>query len=95
MGRTRRLEGEPLQTVFDGGAAREEGARRANVWGTYLHGWFESPRLRARVAEAAGLRGYRPHPVPWAEKRQAVYRAMADHIAAHVDLEPVRRYLGL
>jgi len=95
MGRTRVLEGEPLQTVYDRDVARAEGSRRDNIWGTYLHGWFESPRVRARVAAAAGFSAYRPHPAPWAEKRQAIYRAMAEHVAAHVDLDPVRRYLGL
>jgi len=33
--------------------------------------------------------------VLWAEKRQATYTQMAEHVAAHVDLEPVRRHLGL
>jgi hypothetical protein len=51
--------------------------------------------VRARVAAAAGFSAYRPHPLPWEEKRQAIYRAMAAHVAAHVDLDPVRRYLGL
>ena len=34
-------------------------------------------------------------PVPWAEQRASLYRAMAEHLAAHVDLDPVRRYLCL
>jgi adenosylcobyric acid synthase len=38
---------------------------------------------------------HRPHPVPWADQRNAVYRAMAEHLAAHVNLDPVRRYLCL
>ena len=86
---------EPLQTVRDAAGTRPEGMRLGKVWGTYLHGWFESPQLRARVAAAAGMREYRPHPVPWAEQRNAVYRAMAEHLAAHVDLDPIRRYLCL
>jgi adenosylcobyric acid synthase len=96
MGRTRPLEPlEPLHTVHDGDTPRAEGARCGRVWGTYLHGWFESPRVRARVAAAGGLVRHRPCAQLWADKRQAVYRAMAEHVAAHVDLTPVRRYLGL
>lgn len=97
MGRTEQTgSAEALQQVTDtDGTSRAEGVRRGQVWGTYLHGWFEAPAVRRSVAAAAGLTQHRAHPVPWAEKRQAVYRAMGEHIAAHVNLEPVRRYLGL
>lgn len=97
MGRTE-MAGpiEPLQTVIDSdGHTRAEGMRRGKVWGTYLHGWFEAPEVRSAVAAAAGLVAHRAYPVPWAERRQAVYSVMAEHIATHLDLDPVRRYLGL
>lgn len=86
---------EPLQQVWDSGVPRAEGVRVGRVWGTYLHGWFESPRLRAKLAAAAGIDSHRPHRQPWAEKRAGIYVQMAQHVAAHVNLEPVRRYLGL
>lgn len=96
MGRTQALEAiEPLQTVRDAGGTRPEGMRRANVWGTYLHGWFESPQLRTKIAAAAGLNDYRAHPIPWAQQRQQVYAAMAAHIATHINLDPLKRYLCL
>jgi len=96
MGVTRALaDVEPLQMVHDETGARPEGMRVGKVWGTYLHGWFESPQLRSMVAAAAGMNQHRPHPVPWAEQRAGVYRAMAEHLAAHVNLEPIKRYLGL
>ncbi len=86
---------DPLQTVWEGSVARAEGVRCGRVWGTYLHGWFESPRVRSLVCAAAGLTGHRPHPVMWAEKRQAIYTAMADHLVEHVNLGPVKNYLGI
>lgn len=96
MGRTASAGGEPLQNVTDtAGTKRPEGTRRGTVWGTYLHGWFEAPEVRRSVAQNAELTRHRAHPVPWAERRQAVYAQMAEHVAAHLDLEPVKRYLGL
>jgi adenosylcobyric acid synthase len=84
-----------LQTVWDEDGDRAEGARCGQVWGTYLHGWFESPDVRRSVTNAAGFAAHRPYLVPWAVKRQAIYTEMAKHVAAHVDLESVCNYLGL
>jgi len=97
MGRTTDEPSVPsLQTVWDtDGTSRPEGVRLGNVWGTYLHGWFESPELRARIAAVGRFTSHRAHPVPWSEQRAAIYAQMAAHVAAHVDLEPVRRALGL
>jgi adenosylcobyric acid synthase len=77
------------------GKERSEGVRAGNVWGTYVHGWFEAPEVRRSVGAAAGISAHRAHPELWADRRQAIYRQMAEHVAAHVDLEPVRRYLEL
>jgi adenosylcobyric acid synthase len=86
---------EPLHTVKDERGERPEGMRSGNIWGTYLHGWFESPALRSQMAAAAGMLAHHAFPVPWAEHRAATYRAMAEHLAAHVNMDPIRRYLCL
>jgi adenosylcobyric acid synthase len=96
MGRTeftRPVEG--LNVVREGDRRRGEGIREGNVWGTYLHGWFEAPEVRQRVAVAAGLANYHPDLVPWAEQRQRIYAQMADQLVASVDLDSVRRYLEI
>jgi adenosylcobyric acid synthase len=96
MGTTRALSTvDPLHVVRDDAGTRPEGMQLGNVWGTYLHGWFDSPLVRARIAAAAGMTHYQPNPIPWSAQRSGVYRAMAQHLAAHVNLDPIRRYLGL
>jgi adenosylcobyric acid synthase len=96
MGRTNPTSPvESLHEVEDAAGFRPEGMRSGRVWGTYLHGWFESPRVREMIAAAGGFEGYHAHPQPWSEQRRAVYRAMGEHLAKHVDLDPLRRYLCL
>ncbi len=97
MGITRAAHGhvEPLHEVRDDAGVRAEGMASANVWGTYLHGWFDSPHVRRRVAAAARLAQHDAPPESWAEQRRRVYAGMAQHLVQHVNLDPVRRYLGL
>jgi adenosylcobyric acid synthase len=96
MGETRALsETAPLHRVRDAAGERCEGMQRANVWGTYLHGWFDAPAVRRRVAQCAGIRTHRAHPIAWAEQRARTYRLMAEHVEAHLSLEAVKRYLNL
>ena len=86
---------EGLQTVIDDAGSRPEGMRLGNVWGTYLHGWFESAALRQKIAAAAGLRAHTAHAVSWAQQRRDLYAAMGEYLATSVNLEPIKRYLGL
>jgi adenosylcobyric acid synthase len=86
---------EPLQQVEENGTLVHEGLRQGRAWGTYQHGWFEAPETRRLVAEAAGFRQYKALGVPWFEKRAQVYSGMADLLEQNVDMDPVRRYLGL
>lgn len=96
MGRSRPTrEHVPLLLVEDSTGLHGEGAKAGSVCGTYLHGCFEAPEMRRLITAAAGIKGHRPCPMTWAEQRQRVYSAMAEHLAAHVDLQPVRAYLEL
>jgi adenosylcobyric acid synthase len=96
MGRSRPTrEHLPLLLVEDEAGLRPEGSKTGNIWGTYLHGWFEAPEARRLVTSAAGITGHKPCALPWTEQREKTYVAMAKHLAAHVDLAPVQQYLGL
>jgi adenosylcobyric acid synthase len=88
---------DALHHVFDTASSipRSEGARYKNMRGTYLHGWFEAPEVRRLIAHAAGISAHRAHAIPWAEQRQSLYAQMAAHLAAHVDLQSIRRHLEL
>jgi adenosylcobyric acid synthase len=83
-----------LARVGADGALSNEGCRRGNVWGTYLHGLFESALMRAEFARAAGLRGHEVSPASWKAHQQSIYGRMADLIEEHLDLESVWRYVG-
>ena len=57
--------------------------------------WFEAPEVRRWVAAEARFTAYRAAPTSWPDRRQAVYAAMADHVAEHVNLAPLRNHIGL
>ncbi|MDQ1724085.1 MAG: adenosylcobyric acid synthase [Frankiaceae bacterium] len=77
--------GDALFTTADG----PEGCRAGNTWGTVWHGVLENDEFRraflTEVAAAAG-RQFRPSPVAFADARQQRLDALADHVAAHLDM---------
>ncbi|MCC5835759.1 MAG: cobyric acid synthase [Opitutales bacterium] len=84
---------EPLLTVQLNGEIRPEGMCQGNIWGSYLHGLFESPNMRAHLAQAAGIADFRPNPVLWTSHKEDIYSGMADLLEAHLDLDSVWRYV--
>jgi adenosylcobyric acid synthase len=80
--------GEPLFTTESGA----EGCRVGATWGTVWHGVLENDDFRraflAEVARAAG-REFRPGGVAFADARQQRLDALADHIAANLDMAAV------
>ena len=84
---------EPLLEVGCEGQVRGEGVRCGSVWGTYLHGLFESGPVREALAQEAGLAGHELARMPWREHLQGVYDGMADLLEEHLNLESLWRYV--
>lgn len=88
-------EASPLLHVLSAGKMRPEGARNNSnrVWGTYLHGLFESANLRREICRIAGLDGHRASTVSFRVQREALYNEMADLLESHLNLEDLWRYV--
>jgi len=95
MGRTVAVGAmEPL-LLLEGG--RTDGARVGEVWGTYLHGIFESTAFRRRwLNRLRERRGLSPLPeeggVP--DPRDAALDRLATHVRQHVDMVRIRAMMG-
>jgi adenosylcobyric acid synthase len=103
MGQTRELAATaPLIRITDSPFCsantdnpwRMEGVAAERVWGTYLHGLFESTNIRRMLASVAGADHYQTPPMPWRQRREAVYESMADLLEEHLQLEPLWRYVA-
>lgn len=78
-----------------GGTFRKDGVRFENVWGTYQHGIFDSYTTREMLLTEAGIHSARTCRSDWREKRNQVYDQMAECLDRYLDLDTVRRYLGV
>ena len=95
MGQTRaKSPCDALLRVQNGGIAHPEGCRKGNVWGTYIHGLFESSAVRNHLAKQANFSHYRPSSVPWRSHLQSVYDGMADAVEEHANLKEIWRYVA-
>ncbi|MEX2382734.1 MAG: cobyric acid synthase [Opitutales bacterium] len=83
----------PLFHVKDARGERPEGIKNQHVWGTYLHGLFALPAVRQSLADAAGIRDFRPSPEPWRERSNRKYREMAECLDRNLDMQSVTRYV--
>ncbi|MFQ5646103.1 MAG: cobyric acid synthase [bacterium] len=93
MGRTERV-GE-LDHFLELGEEREGAVgSRGNVWGTYLHGLFDSGSFRGqlikRLSEKKGIFFNQEinRPDAWSEKENN-FNILADHFSEHVDVDRV------
>lgn len=74
---------------------QKDGIVKNNIWGTYQHGLFEAPSIRQRLLDLCRIKTATISQIPWKENRNKVYESMADFIEEHLDLEPLKRYLGI
>lgn len=83
----------PLLSIQTRETVLPEGMCQDNVWGTYLHGLFESPVMRERLIHAAGIDGFNANPIKWSAHKSSIYEGMADLLESHLNLESVWRYV--
>lgn len=92
MGRTERGEVPPLCRLDDG---REEGASFGSVFGTYLHGLFDTGELTQRLAEwllkRKGLSADAPHLLSHQEYMEQQYNLLAQAVRSTLDIPALYR----
>jgi adenosylcobyric acid synthase len=84
-----------LTSVENGQGTKPEGCRRNHVWGTYLHGVFESPVVRSELAALAGLRSYSADQVSWRAHQEQMYNRMADALEEHIKTQEIWNYVAV
>jgi adenosylcobyric acid synthase len=83
-----------LAQVENGQGIEPEGCRRNRVWGTYLHGLFESSEVRSELAALAGLKSYSAAKVSWRIHMEQIYDGMADALEEHLKVEEIWKYVA-
>ena len=83
------VQGEHDQELHD------EGLQSDRVWGSYLHGLFESAQVRQALTRLANIPEHRVDLISWQEHQLNLYNSMADLLEANLDLTSVCRYLGI
>jgi adenosylcobyric acid synthase len=74
---------------------RPEGMQWGAVWGTYLHGLFESAEVRKALMHLAHVSAYQPSQQSWQAHQETLYNDMATLLDTYLDLTPVKQYLKL
>ncbi len=95
MGSTQ-VRGEPFCRLEDG---REDGCVRGSVWGTYLHGLFDSGELTQKLAELLcrrkGLRAESARAVSHAAYQQGQLDLLADGVRQALNMREIYRIMGM
>jgi adenosylcobyric acid synthase len=81
--------------AFEDGCVSADGL----VMGTYIHGIFENDGYRRSLLDALRQRKGLPvlagEAVSYLERKEAAYNRLADIVRANLDMEHVRRVMGL
>ena len=90
------VEGTPFARLADG---TPEGCVCGNVFGTYLHGLFDTGELTEKLTEFLCKRkGIRPEAaalVPMAAYREQQYNKLADGVRAALDMAAIYKAMGM
>ena len=93
MGMTE-VRGEPFCLLENG---REDGCRSGNVFGTYLHGLFDSGELTEKLADwlcgRKGIQAGHAAPESWRQHKEHQYDILAEGLRKALDMAAVRRIL--
>ena len=107
MGQTQTLPSDiavqPLLDIEVQGIQQPEGTHcvhtweqtQSYVWGTYLHGLFESTAMRQTLAQLAHVQNYRPGTLSWQQQQFQLYDQMADTLEEYCELALIREWVGL
>ena len=91
---TTEVRGEPFCLLEDG---REDGCRSGNVFGTYLHGLFDSGELTEKLADwlcsRKGIPTGHAAPESWRQHKEHQYDILAEGLRKALDMAAVRRIL--
>ncbi|WP_047810737.1 cobyric acid synthase [Desulfosporosinus acididurans] len=100
MGRSILDEGqEPLFELTSNGVSYPDGLQAGNGYGTYLHGIFDNDHLRTSLLNWLWQRKDRTRPCTATQSqaalRESAFNELADLVRQSVDLERIRRMMGL
>lgn len=94
MGKTELLDGAaPLLTLDNG---KTDGCAKGNVYGSYLHGFFDAPDCREAVIQGlCAKKGIRPDVRPFDLKayKERQYDLLAEAVRSHFDMKLIYKIL--
>ena len=97
MGASTLEDGTPFISLESNGAIKDDGCAFGNIYGTYLHGFFDEPQaaqaLIASLLSAKGLDAHAVEAVDMATYKQAQYDTLAKGLRESLDMNVVYRIL--